>query len=100
MARESTCRFAVLGMLCRGPMSGYDLRAAIERGDTQEILRSNLVMQLLQDPQFVARLGAAAQASEPDAAPAAQDKPQAVKPRNPPPSRAPPAGSERTPDPR
>ena len=81
-------------------LSDKRLRAAIERGDTQEILRSNLVMQLLQDPQFVARLGAAAQASEPDAAPAAQDKPRAVKPRNPPPSRAPPAGSERTPDPR
>jgi PadR family transcriptional regulator, regulatory protein AphA len=31
MARESTCRFAVLGMLCREPMSGYDLRSAIER---------------------------------------------------------------------
>ncbi|MET0403815.1 MAG: PadR family transcriptional regulator [Cystobacter sp.] len=31
MARESTCRFAILGMLCREPMSGYDLRAAIER---------------------------------------------------------------------
>ncbi|WP_434383137.1 PadR family transcriptional regulator [Melittangium boletus] len=31
MARESTCRFAILGMLCREPMSGYDLRSAIER---------------------------------------------------------------------
>jgi len=31
MARESTCRFAILGMLCREPMSGYDLRGAIER---------------------------------------------------------------------
>ncbi|MBN8232179.1 PadR family transcriptional regulator [Corallococcus macrosporus] len=31
MSRESTCRFAVLGMLCREPMSGYGLRSAIER---------------------------------------------------------------------
>ena len=31
MARESTCRFAILGMLCREPMSGYDLKGAIER---------------------------------------------------------------------
>ncbi|QRO01219.1 PadR family transcriptional regulator [Archangium violaceum] len=31
MARESTCQFAILGMLCREPMSGYDLRGAIER---------------------------------------------------------------------
>ncbi|MFP2903970.1 PadR family transcriptional regulator [Pyxidicoccus sp. 3LFB2] len=31
MARESTCRFAILGMLCRRPMSGYDLRSAIEQ---------------------------------------------------------------------
>ncbi|CAM3093527.1 PadR family transcriptional regulator [Corallococcus sp. ZKHCc1 1396] len=31
MPRESTCRFAILGMLCREPMSGYDLRSTIER---------------------------------------------------------------------
>jgi DNA-binding PadR family transcriptional regulator len=31
MARESTCQFAILGMLCREPMSGYDLRRAIEQ---------------------------------------------------------------------
>ncbi|WP_257456516.1 PadR family transcriptional regulator [Archangium lipolyticum] len=31
MARESTCQFAILGMLCREPMSGYDLRGAIEQ---------------------------------------------------------------------
>ncbi|WP_375758960.1 PadR family transcriptional regulator [Corallococcus exercitus] len=31
MARESTCRYAVLGMLCREPMNGYGLRSAIER---------------------------------------------------------------------
>jgi membrane protein required for colicin V production len=80
-------------------LSDKRLRTAIERGDTQEILRSNLVMQLLQDPQFVARIGAAAQASEPDAAPAG-DKPRTVTPRSPPPPRAPPAESGRTPDPR
>ncbi|MGZ3460723.1 MAG: CvpA family protein [Archangium sp.] len=40
------------------------LREALERGDTQAVLRSNLVLQLLQDPEFVARLGAAARASE------------------------------------
>jgi DNA-binding PadR family transcriptional regulator len=31
VARENTCQFAILGMLCREPMSGYDLRQAIER---------------------------------------------------------------------
>ncbi|WP_075011126.1 PadR family transcriptional regulator [Stigmatella aurantiaca] len=31
MARESTCQFAILGMLCREPMSGYGLRQAIAR---------------------------------------------------------------------
>ncbi|UQA60558.1 PadR family transcriptional regulator [Polyangium aurulentum] len=31
MARENTCQFAILGMLCRKPMSGYGLRNAIER---------------------------------------------------------------------
>ncbi len=45
-------------------LSDKQLREALERGDTQAALRSNLVLQLLQDPQFVARLGAAARASE------------------------------------
>lgn len=31
MARENTCQFAILGMLCREPMSDYGLRQAIER---------------------------------------------------------------------
>ncbi|WP_395805406.1 PadR family transcriptional regulator [Archangium minus] len=31
MARENTCQFAILGMLCREPMSGYGLRQAIEQ---------------------------------------------------------------------
>ncbi|OJH39958.1 CvpA family protein [Cystobacter ferrugineus] len=47
-------------------MANKNLRAALERGDTQEVLRNNLVLQLLQDPQFVARLGAAARASQRD----------------------------------
>ncbi|OJT20428.1 colicin V production protein [Archangium sp. Cb G35] len=45
-------------------LSDKKLREALEKGDTQAALRSNLVLQLLQDPQFVARLGAAARASE------------------------------------
>lgn len=45
-------------------LADKQLREALERGDTQAALRSNLVLQLLQDPQFVARLGAAARASE------------------------------------
>jgi membrane protein required for colicin V production len=40
------------------------LRRALEQGDTQALLRSNLVLQLIQDPDFAARLGAAAKASE------------------------------------
>lgn len=47
-------------------LANKPLRAALERGDTQEALRNNLVLQLLQDPQFVARLGAAARASQKD----------------------------------
>jgi membrane protein required for colicin V production len=47
-------------------MANKNLRAALERGDTQEVLRNNLVLQLVQDPQFVARLGAAARASQRD----------------------------------
>jgi PadR family transcriptional regulator AphA len=31
VARENTCQFAILGMLCREPMSGYGLRQTIER---------------------------------------------------------------------
>jgi membrane protein required for colicin V production len=45
-------------------LSDKKLREALERGDTQEVLRSNLVLQLLQDKDFVARLGAAARASQ------------------------------------
>jgi membrane protein required for colicin V production len=45
-------------------LSDKRLREAMERGDTQAVLRSNLVLQLLQDPEFVSRLGAAARASE------------------------------------
>jgi membrane protein required for colicin V production len=40
------------------------LRKALEQGDTQALLRSNLILQLIQDPDFAARVGAAAQASE------------------------------------
>lgn len=40
------------------------LRRAFEQGDTQALLRSNLILQLIQDPEFAARLGAAAQASD------------------------------------
>lgn len=40
------------------------LRRALEQGDTQALLRSNLILQLIQDPDFAARLGAAARASE------------------------------------
>lgn len=40
------------------------LRRALEQGDTQALLRSNLILQLIQDPEFAARLGAAAQASD------------------------------------
>jgi len=76
-------------------LSDKRLRAAIERGDTQEVLRSNLVMQLLQDPDFVARLGAVANASDPD-----DEPPRKLKSRTQPPPRDPPAGSERSPDPR
>ena len=44
-------------------LSDKALREALERGDTQAVLRSNLVLQLLQDPQVAARLAAAARAS-------------------------------------
>lgn len=45
-------------------LSDKKLREALERGDTQTALRNNLVLQLLRDPRFTARLGAAARASE------------------------------------
>lgn len=41
-----------------------DLRRAMERGDYQALLRSNLVLQLIQDPQVAAQLGAASRAAE------------------------------------
>lgn len=44
-------------------LSDKALREALERGDTQAVLRSNVVLQLLQDPQAAARLSAAARAS-------------------------------------
>lgn len=40
------------------------LRKALEQGDTQALLRSNLILQLIQDPEFAARVGAAARASD------------------------------------
>ena len=40
------------------------LRRALEQGDTRALLRSNLILQLVQDPEFASRLGAASQASE------------------------------------
>ncbi|HYO57199.1 CvpA family protein [Archangium sp.] len=45
-------------------LSDKQVRESLERGDTQAALRNNLVLQLLRDPQFVARLGAAARAAE------------------------------------
>jgi membrane protein required for colicin V production len=45
-------------------LSDKHLREALVKGDTQTALRSNLILQLLQDPQFVARLVAASRASE------------------------------------
>lgn len=40
------------------------LKQALARGDTAALLRHDLVLQLIQDPDVVARLGAAARASE------------------------------------
>ena len=40
------------------------LKQALARGDTTALLRHDLVLQLIQDPDIVARLGAAARASE------------------------------------
>jgi membrane protein required for colicin V production len=39
-------------------------REALERGDTRALLQNDLILQLIQDPQTAARLGAAARASE------------------------------------
>lgn len=47
-------------------LANKQLRAALDEGDTLEVLRHNLVLQLLQDPQVVARLSAAAKASQDD----------------------------------
>lgn len=41
-----------------------DLRRAMERGDSQALLRSNLILQLIQDPQLAAQLGAASRAAD------------------------------------
>lgn len=41
-----------------------ELQDALERGDTRALLRNDVVLQLIQDPQAAARLGAAARASE------------------------------------
>lgn len=40
------------------------LKAALARGDTAALLRNDLVLQLIQDPDVAARLGAAVRASE------------------------------------
>ncbi len=40
------------------------LRKALEQGDTRALLSNNLILQLIQDPDIAARLGAAARASE------------------------------------
>lgn len=40
------------------------LRDALARGDTRALLRSDIVLQLIQDPEVAARLGAASHASE------------------------------------
>ncbi|MCP3141093.1 CvpA family protein [Pyxidicoccus xibeiensis] len=40
------------------------LKQALARGDTATLLRNDLVLQLIQDPDVAARLGAAARASE------------------------------------
>jgi membrane protein required for colicin V production len=40
------------------------LRRALEQGDSRALLRNNLILQLIQDPEFAARLGAASRASE------------------------------------
>jgi membrane protein required for colicin V production len=40
------------------------LRRALEQGDSRALLQNNLILQLIQDPDFAARLGAASRASE------------------------------------
>lgn len=46
----------------RRVLEDQGLRKALERGDYQQLLRSNAVLQLIQDRDFAARLGAAADA--------------------------------------
>ncbi|MBU8900528.1 CvpA family protein [Corallococcus sp. H22C18031201] len=41
-----------------------ELRDALARGDTRALLRNDLILQLIQDPDIAARLGAAARASQ------------------------------------
>jgi membrane protein required for colicin V production len=45
-------------------LSDKQLRAALEQGDTRALLRHDAILQLVQDRDFVARLGAAARASQ------------------------------------
>jgi membrane protein required for colicin V production len=45
-------------------LSDKKLREALDRGDTQTLLRNDAILQMLQDKDFVARLGAAARASQ------------------------------------
>lgn len=40
------------------------LRRALEQGDTRALLRSDLILQIIQDPDFAARLGAASRAAD------------------------------------
>ncbi|CAM3887022.1 CvpA family protein [Corallococcus sp. ZKHCc1 1396] len=42
----------------------HDLKGALQRGDSQALLRNDAILQLIQDPQTAARLGAAARAAE------------------------------------
>ncbi|WP_224367131.1 CvpA family protein [Hyalangium versicolor] len=45
-------------------LNDASLRRSLEQGDTRALLRSDLILQLIQDPEFAARLGAASRASE------------------------------------
>ena len=47
----------------RKVLADEQMRKAIAQGDYQQLLRSNVVLQLIQDPQVAARLGAAADAA-------------------------------------
>ncbi|WP_224247939.1 CvpA family protein [Hyalangium gracile] len=40
------------------------LRRSLQEGDTRALLSNNLILQLIQDPEFAARLGAASKAAE------------------------------------